>query len=58
MPSRLIADFDFHLDNVWSIPAVLLIGALLAEMFARRRSATPVRVAMPIRRGLTDIVPA
>lgn len=44
-------------DNVWSIPAVLLIGALLAELFAQRRSATPVRVAIPIRRGLTDIVP-
>jgi hypothetical protein len=45
-------------DNVWSIPAVLLIGALLAELLAQRRSNAPVRVAIPVRRGLTDIVPS
>jgi hypothetical protein len=45
-------------DNGWSIPAVLLIGALLAELFAQRRSTAPVRVAIPVRRGLTDIVPS
>jgi len=44
-------------DNGWSIPAVLLIGALLAELFAQRRGAAPVRVAVPVHRGLTDIVP-
>lgn len=44
-------------DTVWSVPAVLLIGALLAELFAQRRSTAPVRVAIPVRRGLTDIVP-
>ena len=44
-------------NNVWSIPAVLLTGALLAELFAQRRSPTPVRAAIPVRRGLTDIVP-
>lgn len=44
-------------DDVWSIPAVLLIGALLAELFAQRRAAAPLRVAVPVRRGVTDIVP-
>ena len=44
-------------DNAWSIPAVLLVGALLAELFAQRRNTAPVRVAIPLRRGLTDIVP-
>ena len=44
-------------NNAWSIPAVLLTGALLAELLAQRRSAAPVRVAIPVHRGLTDIVP-
>jgi hypothetical protein len=44
-------------NDEWSIPAVLLLGALLAELFAQRRSPAPVRVAIPVRRGLTDIVP-
>lgn len=44
-------------DNVWSFPAMLLIGALLAEMLAQRRSPTPIRAAIPVRRGLTDLVP-
>jgi hypothetical protein len=44
-------------NDTWSIPAVLLIGALLAELFAQRPSAGPVRVAIPVRRGLTDVVP-
>lgn len=44
-------------DDFWWIPAILLIGALLAELFAQRRSPAPVRAAVPLRRGLTDIVP-
>jgi hypothetical protein len=44
-------------NDAWSVPAVLLVGALLAELFAQRRSTAPVRVAIPVRRGLTDIVP-
>jgi hypothetical protein len=44
-------------DGLWDIPAVLLVGALLAEMFAQRRGPTPVRTAIPVHRGLTDIVP-
>lgn len=44
-------------DDSWSFPAVLFIGALLAELFAQRRGRRPVRAAIPVRRGLTDIVP-
>jgi hypothetical protein len=44
-------------DDFWSFPAMLLIGALLAEMFAQRRGRAPIRAAIPVRRGLTDIVP-
>ncbi|HJP79244.1 MAG TPA: hypothetical protein VJ914_33535 [Pseudonocardiaceae bacterium] len=44
-------------DDSWSFPAVLLIGGLLAELFAQRRGRRPVRAAIPVRRGLTDIVP-
>jgi hypothetical protein len=43
--------------GIWSIPAMLLIPALLAEMFAQRRSPAPVRSAVPVRRELTDLVP-
>lgn len=44
-------------DSDWEIPATLLLGALLAEMFAQRRSPAPVRAAVPVRRGVTDLVP-
>lgn len=44
-------------NSAWSFPAVLLIGALLAEAFAQRRAVVPVRVAVPVRRGLADLVP-
>ena len=44
-------------NTSWSIVAMLLIGALLAEAFAQRRKDAPVRAAVPVRRGLTDIVP-
>ncbi len=44
-------------DSMWSIPAMLLIGALLAELFAQRRSPAPTRAAVPVHRGLTDLVP-
>lgn len=43
-------------DGVWAIPAMLLIGALLAEMFAQRRAPAPVRAAVPVHRSLTDLV--
>jgi hypothetical protein len=43
--------------NSWSIPATLLIGGLLAELFAQRRSSAPVRTAVPVRRKPTDLVP-
>jgi hypothetical protein len=44
-------------NSAWAFPAMLLIGALLAEVFAQRRSPASVRSAVPVHRGLTDIVP-
>ena len=44
-------------DGAWAIPAMLLIGALLAELFAQRRGPAPVRAAVPVHRSLTDLVP-
>jgi hypothetical protein len=52
--TRLLPD---NQDGNWEIPAMLLIGALLAEMFAQRRAPAPVRAAVPVRRGVTDLVP-
>jgi hypothetical protein len=40
-----------------ALPGVLLLGALLAEVLAQRRSPSPHRVAVPVHRGLTDLVP-
>ncbi|WP_370941948.1 hypothetical protein AB5J62_22840 [Amycolatopsis sp. cg5] len=44
-------------DTTWLLPSILLLGALLAELFAQRRDPSPVRAAVPVRRELTDIVP-
>ncbi|MFC5286486.1 hypothetical protein ACFPM7_05435 [Actinokineospora guangxiensis] len=48
---------DDQNHSSWSIPATLLIGGLLAELFAQRRAPAPVRTAVPVRRKPTDLVP-